>query len=250
MRKFLLNAGALSMLATVQAAQAQSLNISNCLGYVVLQQSSAVKEPQLTGQAPKSAQLQAGPQGWALRCQASRTKAQSGEVKISGARINQAVGPGAVATQNIGGSNSSSTGDEPPVTVSVPVGWRLIARGWTGSLRAEGGPWQADIELSAGEMSFSTLKDSQVVIDVGSVSVQELTGRFNAHMRGAGSLEVARMRDPALDLQLSGAGSMEFKGRAASARVRATGIGSIEIEQVVAEPVIQASSLVTIDIGR
>jgi hypothetical protein len=199
------------------------------------------------------AQLQSTAQGWVLQCPLApnTSSTTSGASSVSGVHINRAIGPGAVATQNIGGKSTTSRGDEaPPVTVQVPAGWQLLAKAWSGSLRAEGGVWSADVEIASGEMVFSKLQDSRVVVDAGSLIVQELSGRFSAHLRGAGSMEVAQMRDPALDLQLSGAGSMEFKGRAASARIRASGVGSIDVEHVTSEPIIQASGLVTIGVGR
>lgn len=243
-----------------QVLSAETLNISACPGNVQLLHSSNLKEPVLmrpTGEAAKAVQLQASPQGWTLRCDsAAKSKApvdtaSSGQTVISGAQINRAVGPGAVAVQNIGGRVTTERGDDKQVVIlQVPAGWKLLAKAWTGSLRAEGGVWMANVELASGEMQFSKLHDSQVIVDLGSISVQELTGRFVAHLRGAGSIEVAQMRDPALDLQLSGAGSMSLKGRAATARVRASGAGHIDIEQVTSEPSIQASGLATVDVGR
>jgi hypothetical protein len=243
-----------------QMLSAETLNISACPGNVQLLQSSNLKEPVLmrpTGEAAKAVQLQASPQGWTLRCdtaakaKVSADPAGSGQTVISGVQINRAVGPGAVAVQNIGGRSTTDRGDDKPsVVLQVPAGWKLLAKAWAGALRAEGGVWTVDVELASGDMQFSKLHDSQVIVDVGSVSVQELTGRFVAHLRGAGNIEVAQMRDPALDLQLSGVGSMLLKGRAATARVRATGAGHIDIEHVTSEPSIQASGLATVDVGR
>jgi hypothetical protein len=250
----------LNLMLASQALFAETLNISACSGHVQLLQNTNMKEPLLmrpTGEAAKAVQLLSTPQGWMLRCDSAAISKPSsqpgaaGQVVISGVQINRAIGAGAVAVQNIGGKTTSERGDDKPhVVLQVPAGWKLMAKAWTGSLRAEGGVWTADVELASGEMLFSALHDSQVVIDVGSVSAQELTGRFVAHVRGAGSIDVARMRDPALDLQLSGAGSMSLKGRAQSARVRASGAGHVDIEQVTTEPWIQASGLATVDVGR
>lgn len=248
--------GIINLVCMVSTVSAQTLNITACANQILLQINSSLKEPQLIRHGPKTgaqAQLQPTAQGWALQCPVtpSGTSSTSGKSSGSGVYTNRAIGPGAVATQNIGGKSTTSRGEEAsPVTVQVPPGLQLVAKAWTGSLRAEGGVWSADVEIASGEMSFSKLQDSRVVVDAGSLSVQELSGRFGAHVRGAGSIEVAQMRDPALDLQLSGAGSMEFKGRAASARIRASGVGSIDIEHVTSEPTIQASGLVTVSVGR
>ena len=241
------------MASTVSA---QTLNISACTNQILLQINSSLKEPQLIRQGAKTgaqAQLRPTAQGWALQCPVTPSATSSTSGKSSGSAVytNRAIGPGAVATQNIGGKSTTSRGEESlPITLQVPPGWQLVAKAWSGSLRAEGGVWSADVEIASGEMVFSKLQDSRVVVDAGSLTVQELSGRFEGHVRGAGSTEVAQMRDPALDLQLSGAGSMEFKGRAASARIRASGVGSIDIEHVTSEPTIQASGLVTISVGR
>jgi Putative auto-transporter adhesin, head GIN domain len=246
----------ISLTCMVSTASAQTLNISACASQIVLQFNNSLKEPQLVRQGGKTAaqgQLQSTAQGWVLQCAAASNAASAttGKSSGSGVYINRATGPGAVATQNIGGKSTTSRGEEaPPVTVQVPPGWQLLAKAWSGSLRAEGGLWTADVEIASGEMVFSKLQDSRVVVDAGSLSVQEVSGRFGAHLRGAGSIEVAQMRDPALDLQLTGAGSMELKGRAASARIRASGVGSIDVEHVTSEPTIQASGLVTISVGR
>lgn len=248
--------GVISLACMASTVTAQTLNVSACTNQIVLQINSSLKEPQLVRQGAKAAaqaQLQATAQGWVLQCAvASNVSSTTAEKSsASGVYTNRAIGPGAVATQNIGGKSTTSRGQEAaPVTVQVPPGWQLLAKAWTGSLRAEGGVWSADVEIASGEMNFSKLQDSRVVVDAGSLSVQELSGRFGGHVRGAGSIEVAQMRDPALDLQLSGAGSMELKGRAASARIRASGVGSIDIEHVTSEPIIQASGLVTISVGR
>lgn len=241
-----------------QAMSAQTLNISACPAQIVLQQSGGIKEPVLVqpyAHALAKVHLVDSAQGWLLSCQAapksSSGSATTGQPTISGVHINRAIGPGAVAVQNIGGKTSVQRGEVmPTVSVQLPTGWRLLAKAWSGSLRADGGTWITDAELANGDMQFSRLQDSQITVDVGSVSVQELTGRFVAHLRGAGSIEVANMRDPALDVQLSGAGSMVFKGRAASARVRASGAGHIDIEHVATEPWIQISGSATVDVGR
>jgi hypothetical protein len=250
----------LHLMGMCQMLSAETLNISACPGNVQLLQNSNLKEPVLmrpTGEPAKAVQLQASPQGWTLRCDSAAKSngpaepAAAGQTVISGVQINRAIGPCAVAVQNIGGRSTVDRGeDKPSVVLQVPAGWKLLAKAWTGSLRAEGGVWTVDVELANGEMQFSKLHDSQVIVDVGSVTAQELTGRFVAHLRGAGSIEAAQMRDPALDLQLSGAGSMSLKGRAASARIRATGAGHIDIEHVTSEPWIQASGLATVDVGR
>lgn len=246
----------MSLGSAASSVAAQTLNISACTQQIVLQINTDLKEPQLVrpgGKAAVLAQLQSTAQGWVLQCSVVSNAASSalGKPSASGVYINRATGPGALATQNIGGRSTTSRGEEAaPITVQVPAGWQLLAKAWTGSLRAEGGVWSADVEIASGEMVFSKLQDSRVVVDAGSLTVQELSGRFGGHLRGAGSIEVAQMRDPALDLQLSGAGSMEFKGRAASARIRASGVGSIDIEHVTSEPMIQASGLVTVSVGR
>lgn len=252
----------LGLMAWTQAIAVQTLDISACPGNLVLQQSASIKEPQLVSPSARTAaavQLQATAQGWALRCQSvssgsgsgSSKPAANGQTVISGVVINRAVGPGAVATQNIGGTSNVVRGDDTPaLVVQVPAGWRLLAKAWTGTLKAEAGTWTVDVELANGEMQFSKLIDSQVVVDAGSIEVGEMTGQFVGHLRGAGSIEVANMRDPALELQLTGAGSMLLKGRAASARVRASGAGHIDIEHVTSEPWIQLSGSATVDIGR
>jgi hypothetical protein len=247
----------------ISMAHAQVLHLASCEQPVVLRQAQ-VAQPQLMSAAGSAGvKLTSEATGVRLQCPqpTSKNKTRSGNsqsssnVVITGVRINRAVGPGAVAEQNIGGQSSVSRGsgsdaNEQPVVITVPTGWRVQARGWTGSLRTEGGVWQADVEVAAGEMSFARLQDSRVVVDAGSVSAQSLAGRLDAHVRGAGDIEVERSNDAALNLQLTGAGSMSFKGRAASAQVRASGVGSIEIEQVLAEPRIQVSGLATVDIGR
>ena len=246
----------MSLGSAESSVAAQTLNISACNQQIVLQINTDLKEPQLVRPGGKSAvlaQLQSTAQGWVLQCSVVSNAASSalGKPLASGVYINRATGLGAVATQNIGGRSTTSRGDEAaPITAQLPAGWQLLAKAWTGSLRAEGGVWSADVEIASGEMVFSKLQDSRVVVDAGSLTVQELSGRFGGHLRGAGSIEVVQMRDPALDLQLSGAGSMEFKGRAASARIRASGVGSIDIEHVTSEPMIQASGLVTVSVGR
>jgi hypothetical protein len=245
---------------------AQVLQLASCEHELVLRQ-GAVAVPQLSG-ASAGVSLHADGTGARMQCAPVKTRSaakaasssasvtisgtRSNRVDIHGARINRAVGPGAVAEQNIGGQSSVSRGsaNPQPVIITVPSSWRVQARNWAGSVRAESGVWQVDVEIAAGEMSFGQLKDSRVVVDAGSVTAQSLAGRFEAHLRGAGDIEVVRSNEADLVLQLSGAGSMNFKGRASSAQIKANGVGSIEIEQVVNEPSIQASSLATIDIGR
>jgi hypothetical protein len=232
-------------------AYAQVLDISACHGVVVVQQ-LPVQAPALR---EAGASLSASTDGWRLSCQASKAKSSSSssqQVNITGVRINRAIGPGAVATQNIGGRSSSESGSasEKPIHVSVPKGWLLRARGWVGTLTVKEGVWRADVELAAGEMSFGVLQQSKVVVDAGSVSIDEIQGPFEAELRGAGSIEAAGMRAAALQLRLTGAGSMSFAGKAQSARIHASGVGSIEIEHVLTEPLITARGLATIDIGR
>jgi Putative auto-transporter adhesin, head GIN domain len=231
---------------------AQVLDISACHGVVVVQQ-LPVLTPALR---EVGAILSASADGWRLSCQASgrqsSSPSSSQQVNIAGARINSAVGSGAVATQNIGGrsSNSTASESEKQIHVSVPKGWLLKARAWVGTLTAKEGVWRVDVELAAGEMSFGNLQQSKVVVDAGSVSIDEIQGAFEAELRGAGSIEAAGMRAAALQLRLSGAGSMSFAGKAQSARIHASGVGSIEIEHVLTEPLITARGLTTIDIGR
>ena len=130
------------------------------------------------------------------------------------------------------------------------MGVRIYAKSWGGSLDAERGVWTVHAELAGGQMHFSHLQDSVVVVDTGGLTALEATGKLSAHLRGSGSIEVANMRNTALELRLSGAGNMAFKGRAASARIWATGAGHIEIERVVSEPSIQLRGAATVDIGR
>lgn len=248
---------ALIGLTMVTAAYAQVLDISACHGVVVVQQ-LPVQTPALR---EAGASLSASAEGWRLSCQpaalskssSTSSTSSSQQVHISGVRINRAIGPGAVATQNIGGRSSDSTNtntSEKPIQVNMPKGWLLKARGWVGTLTAKEGIWRADVELAAGEMSFGVLQQSKVVVDAGSVSIHEIQGPFEAELRGAGSIEAAGMRAAALQLRLTGAGSMSFAGKAQSARIHASGVGSIEIEHVLTEPLITARGLATIDIGR
>jgi Putative auto-transporter adhesin, head GIN domain len=248
----------LALCIATSMTNAQTFDISGCSSHLLIQQSNAVKEPQLdvtaTAAAASQAKLRSSVQGWTLHC-AQPTSNNSSSAKstvISGVQINRAFGAGAVAQQNIGGrsNTASNTASSEQLKVIIPTGWRLSAKSWTGSLRAEAGVWQAEIELAAGDVYFSRLKNSKIVVDSGSVSVQDLAGDFHANLRGAGSIEVDRMQDTKLDLLLSGAGSMTFKGRAASAKIRATGVGSIEVEQVKSEPLIQSSGMASIDVGR
>ena len=238
---------------------AQSLDISGCAGQLLIQQSTTIKEPQLDASAAASqAKLRSSVGGWTPPCaRPTFSNSSAKSTVISGLQINRAFGAGAVAQQNIGGRSNeahnggaSSAASPAQIKVIIPTGWRLSAKSWTGSLRAEAGVWQAEIELAAGDVYFSRLKNSKIVIDSGSVSVQDLIGDFHANLRGAGSIEVDRMQDAKLDLLLSGAGSMAFKGRAASAKIRATGVGSIEVQQVASEPLIQSSGIASIDVGR
>ncbi len=246
-----------SQLALAGLSNAQTLHLSSCEFAVVLRPSS-LGAPAMSGASDSTGiSLQTLPDGARLLCAKSKLRSEasargSSNATISGTRINKAIGPGAIAEQNIGGQRSTVRSEDPAKTVviSVPIAWRIQARGWIGSLHADTGIWQADVEIAAGEMSFFQLKDSRVVVDVGSVTVQSLQGRFDAHVRGAGDIEVLRSNDAQLNLQLSGAGSMSFKGRAQSAVIRASGIGNIEIEKVITEPKISSSSLTTIDIGR
>lgn len=246
-----------SQLALAGQSNAQTLHLSSCEFAVVLRPSSLGAPTISSASASAGVSLQALPDGVRLVCakpnQRSEASARgSSSVIISGTRINRAIGPGAIAEQNIGGQRSTARSEDPvkTVVISVPSAWRIQARSWIGLLHADTGIWQADVEIAAGEMSFFQLKDSRVVVDAGSFTAQSLQGRFDAHLRGAGDIEVLRSNDAQLNLQLSGAGSMSFKGRAQSAVIRASGIGSIEIEKVITEPKISSSSLTTIDIGR
>jgi hypothetical protein len=235
-------------------AYAQVLDISACHGVIVVQQ--------LPLQAPAlreaGASLSASADGWRLSCQASSAKSSSSssssgqQVNISGTRINRAIGSGAVASQNIGGrtGSESASASEKPIYVNMPKGWLIRARGWVGTLTAKEGVWRADVELAAGEMSLGVLQQSKIVVDAGSVSIDEIQGPFEAELRGAGSIEAAAMHSAALQLRLTGAGSMSFAGKAQSARIHASGVGSIEIEHVLTEPLITAHGLATIDVGR
>ena len=244
-------------------ASAQVLHLASCEHALVLQY-GASDWPKLprsgANDLSTDISLQTASDGVRMRCAPSKPKAgtrasapqDSSSVLINGARINRAIGTGAVATQNIGGRSSTSRSEKAlaSVVISVPSGWRIQARNWTGSLTADSGVWLVDLEIAAGEASFSQLKDSRVIVDAGSLETQSLIGRFDAHLRGAGSIEAERSNDAALHLQLTGVGSMTFKGRAKSAVIKASGIGSIEIEKLITEPQIQASSLAIIDIGR
>ena len=242
----------------VPAGNVQQLDISGCPGSITLQQSGSVKEPQfLTSGNGGRARLASVASGWALHCHASPgtslpsgASGQSG-VNISGVIVNRAFGPGARAVQNIGGGSAidSSSGSS-VVKLQVPVGVKIYAKSWIGSLDAERGVWTVDAELASGQMHFSHLQDSVVVVDSGSLSVLEATGLLSAHLRGGGNIEVANMRNTVLELRLSGAGNMAFKGRAASARIWATGAGHIDIERVVSEPWIHLRGAATVDIGR
>ena len=239
--------------------KAQVLYLTTCDFDVVLQYAN-VASPRLSGTAQGvTVSLQQQSDGAKLVCGAatlqtkpSHATANSHATVITGSRINRAIGKNAVAEQNIGGQNSvRQIGQKnQSITITIPSAWRIHARAWIGSLRAETGVWQVDAEIGAGEMSFSQLKDSRLVIDAGSVTAQSLQGRLDAHVRGAGDIEVMHSNDAQLYLQLTGAGSMSFKGRAQSAVIKASGVGSVEIEKVVTEPKITASSLASIDIGR
>jgi Putative auto-transporter adhesin, head GIN domain len=244
-------------------ACAQVLHLDSCEHALVLQYGDSDK-PVLSRIAANDLgtgiSVHTASDGVRMTCAPFKSKAgaptnapsSSSSITINGARINRAIGAGAVATQNIGGQSSTSRSEKPvsPVVISVPRGWRIQARNWAGSLTADSGIWQVDLEIAAGQASFAQLKDSRVIVDAGSLDTQSLIGRFDAHLRGAGSIEAERSNDAALHLQLTGAGSMTFKGRARSANIRASGVGSIEIEKLITEPQIQASSLATIDIGR
>ncbi|MBS7807648.1 DUF2807 domain-containing protein [Variovorax sp. PCZ-1] len=237
---------------------AQTLHLASCEHAVILRYGTT-DAPKLSAAAEAlGVSLHSQSNGVSMQCKSPQKKhslsaaSSSSVVIINGTRINRAFGTGAVAEQNIGGRSNKESGSkaDSQVVVTVPSGWRIQARNWVGSLSTHAGIWQADVEISAGEMSFTQLKDSRLVIDAGDIKAQSLLGRLDASMRGAGSIEVERANDAVLNLQLNGAGSMTFKGRAQSAQIRASGVGSIEIEKLVNEPFIQASSLATIDIGR
>lgn len=242
-------------------ATAKTLHLASCDHEVILRQSSMTK-PEISGATdrtnlPANVSLEITPDGARFVCNPSNrvstsTSRDSASVIVSGVRINRAIGPRATAEQNMGGKiqQAKSGANSISLVITVPSGWRIQARSWIGSLRADTGIWQADVEITAGEMSFASLKDSTVVVDAGSITAQSLHGRFTAHVRGAGDIEVVRSNDAELDLQLTGVGSMSFKGRAKTAVIRASGIGSIEIEKVATAPKVTSSSLATIDIGR
>jgi hypothetical protein len=235
----------------VPAVGAQTLDISACAASIHVQ-ASAGDAPQWL-EKPSSnlnARLTNAGSNWHLACEPP--KAQSTQTVIgSRIEINRAIGPGAVATQNIGGSTRVQKGEEvSPIKLAVPAQWRLKARGWSGELQASGAPWLLDMELGAASVKATHVRDSRLVLNAASVELGQATGSLSLEVRGAGSVEVAQMRQTALDIQMSGAGSIELKGSAASAKVRASGAGSIEIEHVVSEPQLQVSGAITIDIGR
>lgn len=244
--------------AFVGLANAQVLHLASCEQALVLRY-GAVNSPVLSVDAAKvGVSLHGESEAMRLRCASMKPDpaasgiSNSSSVTIQGARINQATGYGAVAEQNIGAQNAIARGEKKalPIIITVPLGWRIQARGWTGSLRANEGIWQADVELMAGAMHFAQLKDSRLIVDAGSLTAHLLHGKLSAHVRGAGNIEIERSNDALLQLQLTGVGNMTFKGRAKSAQISASGAGNIEIEKLIDEPRIQASSLVTIDIGR
>ncbi len=233
------------------AADITSLDLSACSASIHLSVQTQGTQPALLDK-PDAAwvvRLQPGARAWQLQCEPV-VKGSTGESSSSSVQINRAIGPGAVAIQNIGGQQRAQAAPSQPLRVAVPSGWQLLARRWSGELLAKNGVWQIDMELAAGSVVAPHVRDSSVVVDAGTVQIGQAQGNLHAHVRGAGSVEVAQMQQVALDVQLSGAGQLQFKGSAASARVRASGAGSIDIEHVATEPQVQVSGAVTIDIGR
>lgn len=238
-----------------------TLDLSGCSAHLVLRQGASAQAPRwLSADAVQQshvAKVVPNSGGWMLLC--SETLALQPQPQVaSGVFVNRAVGPGAVAVQNIGGRSSTSRGgtnaptqaSSKPLELEVPAGTRLAARSWSGMLDALSGPWLVDLEIAAGAVKLGSVRNARLLIDAGEVTVGEARGGLHVQLRGAGNLNVARMVNTALDLTLSGVGSMELKGQAATAQVRATGVGRIEIERVRAEPVIEASGVVDVLVGR
>lgn len=236
-------------------AQVRRLDISSCSSQLVLEsvKAGAAAAPQLRPNSDKDASLFATPLGWRLVCtsaSSTRTSSAGQQIHIHGVQFNRAIGANASAVQNIGGQQRGTNSQGKTIHVQAHADVLLYARGWVGSLTAHDGIWQADIELSAGDISFGILRSSYIKVHTGHVDIQEIQGRFDGHLLGAGSIEAASMRSADLNLRLMGAGSMSFMGKAQSARIDASGVGSIVIEHVLTEPVIKASGLTSIDVGR
>ena len=235
------------------AARGQALDISHCAGVVHISAQTQGTTPQWLHppDANQGARLTPGASVWQLHCGNESTQLQQSGPRTAGRiEINRAIGPGAVATQNIGSSSNVERGSSKPLRLALPPNWRIVGKAWSGELQTIGAAWQLEMELGAGQIDCSQLRDSSIVLDAGSVQVGQAQGRLHVHVRGAGSVTVAQMQQTALRAELTGAGTIQLKGSAASAIVRARGVGTIEIEHVATEPQVQVSGAVTIDIGR
>jgi Putative auto-transporter adhesin, head GIN domain len=247
----LLAAFSFAGIALAAPAWAQMLDISACMASIQVQAGGG-DTPQWLEKpsASLNAKLTGGSGLWQLQCEPPKS---SSTQTVIGSRIeiNRAIGPGAVATQNIGGNTRVQKADEvQPIKLSVPGHWRLQAKRWSGELQASGSAWQLDMELGAASVKCTHVRDSRLVLEAASVEIGKANGSLNLQIKGAGSVEVAQMQQTALDIQMTGAGSIDLKGSAASAKIRASGAGSIDIEHVASEPLVQISGAVTIDIGR
>jgi hypothetical protein len=238
----------------VQAGEHRWLDLSACPAHLVLKQVEGVDAP-TWGSPPEAIAAQEAVlvqqgQVWTLRC-GSANQTSSSSVQSSSLKINRAMGADAVAVQNIeGGSGAGQREAANSLVLRVPAGYILFASNWNGFVEAPNGSWHVDMQLASGHLRLAQVHAGQLIIDVGEAEIQILRGDLRVELRGAGSLSVDQVADAALDLDLSGAGSMRFGGRASAARIRASGVGSIDIEQVVAEPHIRATGLVHVSVGR
>ncbi len=227
----------LSAVSMAQVFNAKTIDFSGVAGNIQIRVAAV---PSITVQAPKAgAGFKASVEGNVLKLELPSSASRVSSTSRNGNIINSAVGPGAVAIQNIPGNSSVQTGGSGVVWVDAPLGTIVVANGFVGSASITGDARQANVQVSSGEVRFARAQDARLRVQgAGSIHVTEASGSLDLDLPGAGSIEVEKGQVGKLTATLKGAGDIRFGGTAATARLQADGAGSIHVHRVLQKPVL------------
>jgi hypothetical protein len=227
-------------LSMAQVFSARTVDFSAVTGTIEIRVSAT---PNIVVQAPPKAGsgFRASVTDSVLKLELTLPASTSRSTRSLGSMVNSAVGPGAVAIQNIPGNSSVQMGDTGlgSVVVQVPVGTLIRATGFVGQAEIKGEARQINVQVGSGDVRIERVVDAKLRVQgAGSIHVEAASGDLELDLPGAGSIEVEKGQVGKLSAALGGAGEIRFGGTATAARLRADGAGSIRVHRVVQKPTI------------
>ncbi|MDQ3008335.1 MAG: DUF2807 domain-containing protein [bacterium] len=206
---------------------------------------SLIFEVSLRGKPTQLDEINVRQNGQRVMIESSR---QSSNISISGSNISigGAIIGGSISINGmvIGGGRGvtiiggGSSEPDVTITVSVPIGTKIIADGDWHSLIV--GNTNGDLSINNsgnGGVTAGTVKNVEVDIhSSASAAIQEVNGDASIHIHGSGDVDVNGGNISQLNVSIHGSGDVKISAEAKNARLSIHGSGKIYVRSVLNRP--------------